>query len=191
MPEYITYTKRHHLKNFDYSFNTAYMITICAADRDIRFSRITRGDDGHAVVDLTPLGRHVEDALQGIETHFPHVTLDVYAIMPTHVHFLISVNKCEETDAKTKLVPRIVRGFKTAVRQACGRSVFQLNYYDVIADSDRLYDRCWDYIRDNPGVWLQNGAEPELAPALKKERPAPLNSSDRSVLCCPRRSRIR
>ena len=161
MPEYVTYVKRHHLKNFDYSSKASYMLTVCAVDDNVRFSRIVPGTDGGAAVELTSLGETVETVLGGIEARYPNVTLDVYAIMPTHVHFLITVNERDKTDAKTALVPRIVRGFKAAVRKNCGKSVFQLNYYDVIADTEKIYDRCYDYIRDNPGVWLRdNGVEP-------------------------------
>lgn len=152
---------QHRLKNFDYSSSTSYFLTFNTRGGQKILSTIRKAEDSFAAeLTLTPIGEIVDKHIRRIEECYA-ATLDAYVIMPNHVHLLITVHVAAAADAQVNsAVARIVRSTKTMITKELGQKIWQDDYYDVIADSDRLYDRCWDYIRDNPGVWLQSGAEP-------------------------------
>ena len=82
---------RHHrrsirLRGYDYTSAGAYFITICAHRRECLFGEVVDG-----VMRLNVYGRVVDACWQAIPDHFPHVMLDVYVIMPNHVHGIIAI----------------------------------------------------------------------------------------------------
>ena len=85
-------TQKHHrrsirLKNYDYSSPGGYFITICTYNRQCLFGEI---NDGEMI--LNELGNIIEYKWQNIPTHFTHIQLDVFQIMPNHVHGIIFIN---------------------------------------------------------------------------------------------------
>ena len=155
---------QHRLKSFDYSSKNSYFLTFNTKDNKRILSEIKRSDDGlHTLLTLTPEGEAVDYFIRRIEESYG-VELDAYVIMPNHVHMMVTVpyHGASETQADS-VIARLVRSTKTLVSKKLGRQIWQDDYYDVIADTEKIYDRCLDYIRDNPGVWLRdNGAEPQI-----------------------------
>ena len=72
------------LREFDYSQDGAYSVTICTDWRKHLFGRVT---DGRMA--LNAAGRAVEQVWRGLPEHYPHVELDVFVVMPDHVHGIV------------------------------------------------------------------------------------------------------
>jgi REP element-mobilizing transposase RayT len=97
--------KPNRLRNYDYSQNGAYFITICARDREEIFGHIVGADiirpsTAHPSTvrppiirpQLTDIGIVVDNGIQNIGTIYPRVTVDCYVVMPNHVHMIIIIN---------------------------------------------------------------------------------------------------
>lgn len=72
------------LKDYDYSKAGAYFITICCEDRLHRFGKVS--DDGMI---LNELGTIAYDEWINLAHRFSNFELDVFQIMPNHMHGII------------------------------------------------------------------------------------------------------
>jgi putative transposase len=72
------------LKGYDYSAPGAYFITICTHQRQCLFGSIVAGQ-----VELNATGLWVQACWQRLPYHFLTLTLDVFVIMPNHLHGLL------------------------------------------------------------------------------------------------------
>ena len=82
---------RHHrrsirLKGYDYAQPGAYFITICTHNRERSLGKIV---DSQIIV--SPAGEIVRKAWGTLQRQFPTIGLDVFAIMPNHIHGIITV----------------------------------------------------------------------------------------------------
>ncbi len=68
----------------DYTASGAYFVTICVHDGQMLFGQIV--DD---VVQLSPLGAIAQRCLPLVFGHHVHIRLDVFVVMPNHVHILL------------------------------------------------------------------------------------------------------
>jgi putative transposase len=82
--------QRHsiRLKGYDYTRAGAYFVTICAQGRAEIFGNIVNGD-----MDLNPFGHIVQTAWFDLPRHYPHIQLDVFCVMPNHVHGIIILDE--------------------------------------------------------------------------------------------------
>ena len=128
------------LKNYDYSTEGYYFITICTQDRKPILSEIVRTSDGSFDVSLTDYGRTAESFLKAING------IDKYVIMPNHIHMII-----HKTNGKN--IANDIRSFKGLTTKKIGRPIWQQYYYDhVIRDKDDYLIK-WNYIIENPLKW--------------------------------------
>ena len=72
------------LREYDYSQDGAYSVTICTDWRKQLFGQVT---DGRMA--LNAAGRAVEGVWNELPAHYPHVELDVFVVMPDHVHGIV------------------------------------------------------------------------------------------------------
>ena len=72
------------LKGYDYTQPGAYFVTICTLDRACLFGEIMQGE-----MWLNDCGRVAEKCWLDIPSHFPHVELDAFVIMPNHIHGIL------------------------------------------------------------------------------------------------------
>jgi len=85
--------KHIRLRNFDYSSQAWYFITICTKNR-----RHTLGAIENGQMHLSPIGKQAYLYWNEIPTHFPHIELGEFIIMPNHIHGIIGiVNKPSST----------------------------------------------------------------------------------------------
>lgn len=104
--------QRTRLRNFDYSQNGAYFITVCVKDRekllsvifpsvgdgvlDVPFSPNDPCSSFHPrdAVDLvlTPCGQIVDEQIRSINAIYPNISVIQYVIMPDHIHMIITVD---------------------------------------------------------------------------------------------------
>ena len=84
--------KNTRLKDFDYSCDGAYFITICTQNHAQILSKIV-GDGALDVPKtvLTDIGRIVDKHILSTN-NIPSVTVDKYVIMPNHIHIILIVD---------------------------------------------------------------------------------------------------
>ena len=85
--------KPNRLKDYDYSQNGCYFITICVKDRrNILWKPST--DNVEAIINhpLSKYGEVVERAIAQIPNHYECVNVDKHIIMPNHIHMIITIS---------------------------------------------------------------------------------------------------
>ena len=152
------YPKRKHprLKEYDYSQNGAYYVTICVNHHACILGRI----DENRTMQLSPLGMVVKKYIEQIEGHYEYVILVNYIIMPNHIHLLLQKDippqiVLEGGDAikNTPSLQRIIHAFKTMTTKEIGYSIWQTSFYEHIIRNLSDIHRVSDYIDANPSRW--------------------------------------
>ena len=143
--------KPNRLKNYDYSSQGAYFITICTLDRKCILSRIVGGDA--LIAPQTNLTHCGEIARKYIES-MPGI--DKYVIMPNHIHLLIAIDGPMKASAPTISVPNLIRSFKVLVSKEIGQSIWQRSYHDHIIRDEEDYLNHLRYIENNPIKWSED-----------------------------------
>lgn len=164
------------LKEYDYSQNGLYYVTICTKDRECLFGEIADGK-----MNVNVYGEILESVWNGLPSHYPNVVLHEHIVMPDHFHAIIQIDNenvgCSNVGASFKPaptngqpptkhgLPEIVRAFKTFssqkindLRQTQGVSVWQRNYYEHIIRDGNEYSQIENYIMENPLRWEENNA---------------------------------
>lgn len=72
------------LKGYDYSQKGAYFVTICTCNKKCLFGKVVESK-----IVLNKLGQMFVKCWNEIPIHFPNVELDVFVIMPNHLHGII------------------------------------------------------------------------------------------------------
>jgi REP element-mobilizing transposase RayT len=75
------------LQNWDYGWDAAYFVTICTANRELFF-----GDIMDDKMRLSPVGIIADIMWHEIKNHAKNVELDVFQVMPNHIHGIIVLN---------------------------------------------------------------------------------------------------
>src|SRR6266498_3944384 len=75
------------LEVYDYSQAGAYFITICCQDRKLQFGQIGNGE-----MILNEFGNIAFDEWAKLPDRFQNFELDVFQIMPNHIHGIIVLN---------------------------------------------------------------------------------------------------
>lgn len=86
----LRYRKHIRLPDHDY-MRGVYFVTTCTYWRKQVFGRII-GTGADARMELTDVGRIVDECWRIIPDHFPHVCLHEMQVMPDHLHAFIELN---------------------------------------------------------------------------------------------------
>lgn len=76
------------LRGYDYSENGAYFVTICTHNREHLFGKIENGR-----MRLNDVGNMAKKCWLEIPKHYPFVTLDIFVVMPNHIHGIIVIER--------------------------------------------------------------------------------------------------
>ena len=76
--------KHIRLRNFDYSSEGAYFITICTKNREHFFGQIENDK-----IIFNEIGKIANKCLNDIPHHFLNVEMDEFIVMPNHVHCIL------------------------------------------------------------------------------------------------------
>ena len=140
--------KPNRLKEYDYSQNGAYFVTICTQDRRKILSEIV-GDDAHIVP--KPYGRIADKYIRNVPE------IEKYVIMPDHIHMIIRLDNGSMwastptgNKPQNNRISNIVRSIKVLVAKEIGETIFQRSYYDHVIRNQRDFDEIWEYINNNP-----------------------------------------
>lgn len=154
--------KHPRLKNYDYSQNGCYFVTIRTKDRQRLLSSVIvgRGDLTPPSVQLTGIGSIVEKYIFGIENAYESVFLDSHVIMPDHIHLLLRIEEPGSggMGSSRPTLPQVVRALKSMVTKEVGHSIWQTSFYDHVICSEQTYCEVCQYIADNPAKWLERNS---------------------------------
>ena len=157
--------KKNRLKQFDYSQNGAYFITVCTKDRKFLLSHIVGGGVLDAPqVQLSRFGKIVDDQICSMNKTYQNVQTIKYVVMPNHIHLLIHISEAEDDSSGTSRtpsptnaeIPQYVSTLKRMCNRKIGCKIWQRSYHDHIIRNQRDYDMIWQYIDTNPARWEQD-----------------------------------
>ena len=135
---------------------------------DVSGSLVGRDDPGAPHIKLSEYGRIVEENLKLIESYYECFVVDIYIIMPNHIHMIIISSKPPDGapgSSRPTMVSTIIAAFKKFTAKEIRENIWQTSYYDrIIRDYDE-YCEIWKYIDENPFKWAEDeyyrGAEHE------------------------------
>lgn len=163
--------KQIRLKNYDYSQNGYYFITICTKNRQPLFwtpvgSDIIRPNmatchpnTSTEHPNLSEYGKIVNTAINAIPTHYPNMKIDEYVIMPDHIHLILVISNDEKillADGSYhhgKTIMTVIGQMKRWVSKEIGFSVWQKSFYEHIIRDEKDYKTKAEYILNNPLKW--------------------------------------
>ncbi len=140
------------LKNWDYSSNGNYFITMCTKYRRHLFGKIINGE-----MILSEIGKIAYKYWQEIPNHFLFVRLDKFVIMPDHIHGIINIVK---QDVYTSNLGVVINQYKRkcTIKSRKIDPAFRWlpRYHDHIIRNNGDLNRIRDYIQNNPRNWKED-----------------------------------
>ena len=135
--------KNPRLPQFDYSAPNYYFITICTYEKSCLF-----GTPGQ----LNRYGKIAAFGLQEISKHFSSIRLDIFVVMPNHVHAIVVLEKSDYN------LSNIIGQYKSFVSREIHKinpeiKVWQTSFHDHVIRNDREYQKIWQYIQCNEQKW--------------------------------------
>ena len=133
--------KNLRLKEYDYSQQGWYFITICTKDKynyfgNIIDNKVMLNEDGIKLKKIIDDYNNVSDEVKN----------DFYQIMPNHLHIIIKI----KSDGKHS-IGSIVSGLKSkCTRELKIKDLWQKNYYERVIRDQKEYDNIVKYIAENP-----------------------------------------
>lgn len=172
------------LRTWDYRWNAAYFITICTHDKTHSFGEIIRNGIPSNEFELAPTetGKLAYQCWAETPQHFPNVLLDVFTIMPNHMHGILILNnplppeiapplprtgeqnngslKNEIMSARSPKkgsLSTIIRSYKSAVAKLAHSIdpgfTWQSRFHDHIIRTEEEFQKIRHYIINNPRNW--------------------------------------
>ena len=151
--------KQNRLGEFDYGQEGAYFVTLCTQNRSRLFQMELPVGNGLCAV---PEGNAIiHKWVSETENKFPGVVIDKYAIMPDHLHLIITIKERHAGRSlpdvmrffKTMTTNEYIRGVKNGILTPFDRKLWQKSYYDHVIRNQQDYNEIWEYIENNPLKW--------------------------------------
>ncbi|MBI3591187.1 MAG: transposase [Candidatus Melainabacteria bacterium] len=164
------------LKEYDYSQDGYYFVTICTKNRECFFGDVIDGK-----MELSPMGGIANECWNDIPKHFSNVLLDVFAIMPNHLHGIIVIDNVgtyhgmslrQFAKPISKSLSMIINQFKSSVKRQCNKNGFeyfgwQRNYYENVIRNEIALDNIREYIINNLIQWKFDRNNPKNLSTVK------------------------
>ncbi len=174
--------KSNRLKDYDYSQNGAYFVTICTKNREPLLSQIV-GGGFHAApqIELSRIGLEIDNAIHFYSHKYENIFIDKYVIMPNHIHLIMMINSGTflgghgnpplQNTAKSSDKPLSedlplhsiigqLKSFTTKQFNLLNNTqyhiLWQRSYHDHIIRHEAEYQQIWRYIDENPLKWQQD-----------------------------------
>ncbi len=171
----IHHRKSIRLKNYDYSKEGLYFITICTQDKECLFGEII---DGKMILNVA--GIMIEKIYNELANYFENIQINDYVIMPNHFHCIIEIvgvesistqndinnkNRVDIESTPTTTIPNIIQTFKRYTTLEYikmvknnelpnfDKRIWQRNYYENIIRNDEIHQKIIEYIENNPLKW--------------------------------------
>jgi len=169
--------KSIRLSGYDYSQDGWYYITICTQNRANILGKIENGK-----MFLDEAGKIVDKNWLLISKKFGDINLDIYQIMPNHLHGIIEIvgagssrpqptlgkilayfkyETTKQINSGAKTAPETM-GAKTAPLQKKQMfpKIWQRNYYEHIIRNKKELFAIREYIKSNPSNWDKDRNNP-------------------------------
>ena len=168
--------KSIRLKGYDYSQAGAYFITICCQHMKCLFGKIVTDE-----MMLNEYGTIAYNEWNKLQDRFSNFELDVFQIMPNHMHGIIVLNEfvgatlavaragASPAPTVNSTIGDIVGAYKSLVANNCLQifteksvgitptprmgKLWQRNYHDHIICNEQSYQTISNYITSNPLLW--------------------------------------
>ena len=149
-------TRKHNrLKEYDYSQNGYYFITICTTERSKILCDISVGANCvRPKTIFSEIGKLVDENIRILNDTYETVRVDKYVIMPNHIHLIVVIQNGRTQFAPT--MSRIIKQFKGRITKQVGFCIWQKSFYDHIIRDENDYLRIWEYIENNPYKWTED-----------------------------------
>lgn len=164
------------LKEWDYSEEGWYFVTICVKNHACVFGKIKNG-----ICELNEIGRMVQKFWEATPNHFVSTELDEFIIMPNHLHGIIVINKKVETQhccvstrksntfyyLKPASLSVIIRSFKSICTREINKKFpdlhfqWQSRFYEHIIRSTESLEKIQKYIHFNAEKWEDDTENPK------------------------------
>ncbi len=150
--------KKNRLKNYDYSQEGCYFVTLCTHNRQNLFvleqSRV--GNDLCVVPSLQ--NEIIHKWIKETENKFQNIKFEKYVIMPDHLHFIVNIKERHIGRSlrdimqffKTMTTNDYIKNIKNGNLKPFDKKIWQKSYYDHIIRNQDDYNEKWDYIENNP-----------------------------------------
>lgn len=143
--------KSPRLHEYDYAARGAYLVTACARDRACLFGTIVKGE-----MRLSEFGRIVRERWLEIPAYFPSVTLDMFVVMPNHLHGILWLSRAGQAPP----LPVVIGSFKAAASRTAGRPLWQRSFHDRVIRDEGELQAFRQYVADNPLRWAIDRENP-------------------------------
>ncbi len=147
--------KPTRLKDFDYSTNGAYFITICSHNRKCIFSNIV-GEGLCALPknNITKIGTEIQKSIEYINKTYTGVSIKKYIIMPNHIHMIVVLNYAGGHGGPP--LQKIIGQIKSYTTHKYKDILFQRSFHDHIIRDENEYLKICNYIDINPLKWKED-----------------------------------
>lgn len=157
-------------KDWDYTSDGVYFITMCTKNQIHYFGSISNGK-----MELSEIGILADVFWYEIKNHAKNIELDEFIVMPNHIHGILildgndTAKALERDTAKACLsrtrfqnqgknsVSSIIGSYKSAVSKHAHRLGFEFEwhgrFYDHIIRDQESFERIRNYIIQNPAKW--------------------------------------
>ena len=139
------YTRKSpRIPNYNYSTQNYYFITICTHNRKCIFGDAAR---------LNEIGNIAESHIQRISSHYKHIFVEKYVVMPNHIHLILVISKSGECSAD-----QVIAQYKSGVAREIRKinpnmEIWQRSFHDHIIRTQESFEKIWLYIEGNPQCW--------------------------------------
>lgn len=157
----------YRLKNYDYSSEGLYFVTILTKNRERLLSEII-----NEKVHLSDIGNFLERQWLNTPSIRSNFEVHDYVIMPDHFHGIVQIKSSNNTDknalnqfkSPSNTIGSFIRGLKVSVIKDIKNwnslksedkieSIWHRNYHDRIIKSQQELENVQRYIADNPKKW--------------------------------------
>jgi REP element-mobilizing transposase RayT len=175
------------LKNWDYSYDGYYFVTVCTKDRICCFGSVVNGK-----MKLSWQGKIVGKYWHDLPNHYHNCRLDEFIVMPNHVHghvhgiviignnvetiHELSLQQKRERNYDTQngisrrkmLLSKIIGRFKmqsakeiNKIKNTPGQPLWQPRFYDHIIRNEKSLYNIRKYISENSQKWELDESNPK------------------------------
>ena len=147
--------KPTRLKDYDYSQNGYYFITVCTHNKQkILCDIVGEGLCALPSIKLTQIGTEIENSIKYINDNCNGIAIDKYVIMPNHIHLIIKITG---GDGPPPLrVCDIIGRLKSYTTKLHGDKLWQRSFHDHIIRGEEDNLKIWNYIDTNPQKWKED-----------------------------------
>jgi REP-associated tyrosine transposase len=158
--------KGNRLKGFNYSSLAWYFVTVCIKDHKNWFGKVEKEK-----VVLNKYGTLIHKIWQDIPSYYKNVGLDMFEIMPNHIHAILFIDGEErevlnKNESKYGQLSKVVKSTKEVFTKTVKKEMdennfqWQRSFYDHIIRSEKALNKIREYIRLNPVKWYYDRDNP-------------------------------